>query len=516
MADQKIVQELQGIAPSAIIELFELRLVAALHGSNDVYRFHAGVNGKPAAGDIVWAGQTYSAFPVEATGFDWSGTGQLPKPKLVVANVLGTLTAILLSVNAITPGNDLLGAKLIRRRTLAKFLDATNFTEGNASVDPTAEFPQEIYYISRKVTESREAVEFELAAAFDLQGVRAPKRRCISNVCQWNYRDPSTCGYARDSYFTAEDKPIHTGSGAPSAGLGADGDFYYDLTGNLYYGPKTSGAWGTGVAKSSPLDVDVCGKTLDSCELRYAQALVSGTVTQGSTTMSSLSTTELNRISVGDPIRGPGLPSNATVATKSASSLTLSVAAAANTSATKTGTLRVDVSGVEDGTTLSVTSASGLVPGMTVTGPNVPAGTTVTSIDGNILTLSISENPALYASAVTRTCTYQLPFSSGYFVPFLHTGDNTGISVGDRVTGTGIKKGTKVLDKDSSFHGFFGVKLTKEAQLDRGQSISATFYVRATVLAATYTFTLSDVYIVRPRDLASLPFGSFPGVGGYV
>lgn len=515
MADQKIVQELQEVAPSAIIELFELRLVAALHGSNDVYRFHAGVNSKPAAGDIVWAGQTYTAFPVEAAGFEWSGTGQLPKPKLVVANVMGTLTAILLSVNAITPGNDLLGAKLIRRRTLAKFLDATNFPGGNASADPTAEFPEEVYYISRKVTESREAVEFELAASFDLQGVRAPKRRCISNVCQWNYRDANTCGYNRASYFTAEDKTIHTGSGAPSAGLGVDGEFYYDLTNNLYYGPKAAGAWGTGVSKSSPLDVDVCGKTLDSCDLRYGPARVTGSVTQGSTTMGSLSTTELNRISVGDPIRGPGLPSNATVASKSASSLTLSVAATSSTSTTKTGTLRVDVSGVEDGTTLSVTSASGLVPGMTVTGPYIPAGTTITSISGNIITLSISENTALYTSVVTRTCTYRMLGTVGFLYPFLETNNNSGISVNDRVVGTGILKGTKV-QQLTTFFGFLGARITKEAPLASGTSLSATFYVRATVSSSTYTFTMSSAYTVRPRDLASLPFGSFPGVGGYV
>jgi len=44
--------------------------------------------------------------------------------------------------------------------------------------DPTAEFPQEIYKIDRKSSENREAVQFELAAVFDLAGIRAPKRQC--------------------------------------------------------------------------------------------------------------------------------------------------------------------------------------------------------------------------------------------------------------------------------------------------------------------------------------------------
>ena len=47
--------------------------------------------------------------------------------------------------------------------------------------DPTAEFPQEIYKIDRKANENREIVEFELAAVFDLAGIRAPKRQCTRN-----------------------------------------------------------------------------------------------------------------------------------------------------------------------------------------------------------------------------------------------------------------------------------------------------------------------------------------------
>jgi len=44
--------------------------------------------------------------------------------------------------------------------------------------DPTAEFPQEIYKIDRKSAENRTVVQFELAAVFDLAGIRAPKRQC--------------------------------------------------------------------------------------------------------------------------------------------------------------------------------------------------------------------------------------------------------------------------------------------------------------------------------------------------
>jgi hypothetical protein len=46
---------------------------------------------------------------------------------------------------------------------------------------------------------------------------------------------------------------VLSGSGPPSAGLGNNGDFYIDtsVVPYVFYGPKTGGAWGTGVASSN-------------------------------------------------------------------------------------------------------------------------------------------------------------------------------------------------------------------------------------------------------------------------
>ena len=88
-----------------------------------------------------------------------------------------------MDVNEVTAGNDLTGATVTRIRTLAKFIDADNFADGvNATADPSAEFPKEIYSIDRKATETREVVEFELAAPTDLAGVRIPKRQCTRSI----------------------------------------------------------------------------------------------------------------------------------------------------------------------------------------------------------------------------------------------------------------------------------------------------------------------------------------------
>ena len=179
MSTDPVFSEIQKINPSAIIELFTLQLDSSLHGATTVYRFHSGSNVN-ANGEIVWAGNSYQRFPIEATGFAYQ-RGQIPRPKLLISNALGTISAILLLVNQTTTGNDLTGATFTRIRTMARFLDAANFSGGSnplGTPDPTAEFKRQIYIVDRKSAENREVVEFELAGAIDMAGVRAPKRQC--------------------------------------------------------------------------------------------------------------------------------------------------------------------------------------------------------------------------------------------------------------------------------------------------------------------------------------------------
>ena len=172
------VSALQSINPGAIIELFTLTLDATLHGATTVYRFHNGSN-MNANGNIVWAGNTYEKFPIQCEGFQFGATGTLPRPTISVSNIFGTITALLQAANQTTIGNDLNGTKLVRIRTLARYLDAVNF-EGNTNPygtpDPTAEFPQEIYFLDRKVTENRDVVQWEAISALDLVNVKLPKR----------------------------------------------------------------------------------------------------------------------------------------------------------------------------------------------------------------------------------------------------------------------------------------------------------------------------------------------------
>jgi lambda family phage minor tail protein L len=201
-----VYEDLSVLEPNAIIELFQLHLDATLHGSSDIYYFHNGVNAA-VTGNVVWNGQSYVRLPLEATGFDYSSSGSLPRPKLAVSNIGSSITAILLSVNLITTGNDLGGAKVVRIRTLKKYLD------GEAGADPHAKFPDEIWYVDRKSNENRAVVEFELASKFDLVGVMLPRRQVIANVCQWVYRG-GECGYTGPPVADANDNYLQGSTNA--------------------------------------------------------------------------------------------------------------------------------------------------------------------------------------------------------------------------------------------------------------------------------------------------------------
>jgi lambda family phage minor tail protein L len=204
----ELFENLLTSSPFAIIELFQLQLDADIHGSDTTHYFFSGVNQKTATGQIIFAGDTYVALPIEADGFEFKGDGTLPRPSMRIANTDSFVSAILLAVNETTPGNDLTGAKLTRIRTLSRFLDAANFdnnTNPYGTPDPTStgEMPREVYFVDRKVTENRDLVEFELVSVFDMQGVTAPRRIALDNICQWTYRGPE-CGYTGPE-FTEND-----------------------------------------------------------------------------------------------------------------------------------------------------------------------------------------------------------------------------------------------------------------------------------------------------------------------
>ena len=165
---------LQDADAKTVVELFDFELNTAQHGETTIYRF---TNTKNELGnDIVWQGNTYTAIPLKAEGYEASGQGTLPRPSISVSNLLGTFTTLI----AVLP-DGLEGCKVTRTRTLSKYLDAVNFTGGsNSDADPTSYFrPRDIYFIDRKSMENRDVISYEMCSAFDLAGVRLPKRQIL-------------------------------------------------------------------------------------------------------------------------------------------------------------------------------------------------------------------------------------------------------------------------------------------------------------------------------------------------
>lgn len=192
------VSELQKPNVDNIIELFQLELNTTMHGVSETHYFHNGV-GTLNDAELIFANNQYKRMPIEASGFEFNGK-QLPRPTLKVSNVFGDITTILLTLP-----QGLEGAKVTRIRTLRRYIDDINFEGGDilledsslllqeddslvdlesgqnpfGTADSTATFPDEIFFIDRKSAENRAEVVFELAASFDLDGVRLPKRQVL-------------------------------------------------------------------------------------------------------------------------------------------------------------------------------------------------------------------------------------------------------------------------------------------------------------------------------------------------
>lgn len=178
-----IESDIQKLNAGSIVELFKIDA-----GGTNVYYLHNGVN--ELGNSVVFDSQIYTRFPIFADGFEKTGQGSLPRPRLQIANVTGLIGALAKELD------DLIGARVTRTRTFVKYLDAVNFTSGvNPEADPNQIIDNEIWFIDRKSSENQIFVEFELTAAFDLQGVRIPRRQVIQNVCNWQYRS-SECSYS--------------------------------------------------------------------------------------------------------------------------------------------------------------------------------------------------------------------------------------------------------------------------------------------------------------------------------
>ncbi|QBR52655.1 phage minor tail protein L [Erwinia sp. QL-Z3] len=211
-----INNDLQKLEPGNRVRLFE---VDGTKFGSDILRFHnyiiphteaeiiaaGGDEMKLPAKSIWWQGNEYSAWPVQLEGIEASTSGSSAQPKLSVANLNSSITALCLAYD------DMLQAEVTIHDTLAQYLDPRNFSVGNNTADPTQEKLQ-VFYIDSKSREiPGQLVEFTLSSPMDLQGMMIPTRQ-LHSLCSWcirgKYRTGDGCDYAGTNYFDKHGNPV--------------------------------------------------------------------------------------------------------------------------------------------------------------------------------------------------------------------------------------------------------------------------------------------------------------------
>ena len=172
-------------------------------GEENILRFHNNIKAMNCY--IYWQGNTYFPAPIHAEGFDISARGTLPTPILrVTAQKEEGIEALSILRRAIHKYGDIIGAKVTRIRTFAKYLDSKNFSDisqinnsqgsyanpfpDQYEPDPYADFPRDIFYVERKSNENKINIEYELSALLDVEGIKLPRRRVLSQRCSFTYR----------------------------------------------------------------------------------------------------------------------------------------------------------------------------------------------------------------------------------------------------------------------------------------------------------------------------------------
>tara|TARA_Y100000004_G_scaffold170310_1_gene205251 strand:+ start:312 stop:2504 length:2193 start_codon:yes stop_codon:yes gene_type:complete len=185
-----VAKNLLDLEPTAILEFFILQPdpSTAPEGQVSQIPFHGGTIFN---GNVTWQGTKYVALAVETEGFEQLGDRRLPRPTIRISNNNQLVTYLLQN------NNDLINAKLIRKKAFVKNLDDVNFDGGNPwnQANSAAEIINEVWIIGRKRHESKMMVEFELNSPMDLESFDVNYRSVVSKYCYWQYRGEG-CRYA--------------------------------------------------------------------------------------------------------------------------------------------------------------------------------------------------------------------------------------------------------------------------------------------------------------------------------
>lgn len=278
----------------AIVHLFDLKLpsgteinlVDGMDGTANIYFSNK-------AGTAI---KEYIAVPISIDGIEFNGEGASPRPTLSIANVVSLTRSIsndgdgtsdeetfkeMLEDEGIISNDDVLGSYITCRTTMLKHTQRA----GDSPTVPV-EFPSQSYILDRVSSENQIVVQFELASPIDVEGVTLPRRVVIGKYCPWEYQGAATKGVggctwpidSRGRFFDIDDNVItknisSISTWSSSTSSYAAGTRVKTTTGGHIKiweaklavpqnkNPETASAFWK--------RVDVCGKLINSCKVRY-------------------------------------------------------------------------------------------------------------------------------------------------------------------------------------------------------------------------------------------------------
>ena len=202
------VENIQDLTQSTFIDLFELSRYNP-KSPFDKFRFtnHLGVS---------FNSKPYNPLPCQIDSIEFTSDGSQPEPSITIADTGGVIGDLINLYDNIEE------AEIRIIRTQKRYLD------GQPDADPTAIISVADFLIARREPYvPREYVTFLLANPIDIDGVKLPGRYLLRK-CSWIYRDEN-CGYTGDKGFKLSNEPTLNSA------------------------------------------LDKCGKTLQSCKLRFGE-----------------------------------------------------------------------------------------------------------------------------------------------------------------------------------------------------------------------------------------------------
>ena len=147
-SSQKVQNEASKLEPSTLVELYEIDISEILIGDklertlqadsgfnvnlkqHNIFRFHNNLT--MTSTNIVFQGNTYVAMPVRLLqGYEMNSKGTAATPKLSMSVKDDGIPEFKILKSLMKDLEDLVGAKVTRIRTFAKFLDASNWNDSN-------------------------------------------------------------------------------------------------------------------------------------------------------------------------------------------------------------------------------------------------------------------------------------------------------------------------------------------------------------------------------------------------